>query len=127
VTFFSLSLPSLRQLEQGLLSLIATLAHLGVCWHRQAEFGPCLTRLFGIRAASTNKENAMNEPVAVIENSVPIISPFEQIVNPSSIKAAADRIAQLGLPRLVVKAFSEKDRSEPSVRSSRRTAALKPR
>lgn len=69
----------------------------------------------------------MNEPVAVIETSTPMISPFEQIVNPSSIKAAADRIAQLGLPRLVVKAFSEKDKSEPSTRAGRRAASLKPR
>ena len=69
----------------------------------------------------------MNEPVAVIETPVPIISPFEQIVNPSSIKAAADRIAQLGLPRLVVKAFSEKDKSEPSTRPGRRAASAKPR
>ena len=49
----------------------------------------------------------MSETVATPAN-----HPFALIVDPASIKAAADRIAQLGLPRLVVKAFSEKEKSE---------------
>jgi len=50
-------------------------------------------------------------------------NPFALIVDPVSIKAAADRVAQLGLPRLLVKAFSDKDKSGPFTRSSRRAAA----
>lgn len=51
----------------------------------------------------------------------PASRPFALIVDPASIKAAADRVAQLGLPRLVVKAFSEKEKSEdaPRKRSAR--------
>lgn len=63
----------------------------------------------------------MNDSIAMpmSETVEPAVSPFALIVNPAVIKAAADRIAQLGLPRLVVKAFSEKEKSEPAPRSRR--------
>lgn len=57
--------------------------------------------------------------VPMSETAEPSVSPFALIVNPAIIKAAADRIAQLGLPRLVVKAFSEKDKSETTPRTRR--------
>lgn len=73
----------------------------------------------------------MNDTIAAVpmpETAEPAVSPFALIVNPAVIKAAADRIAQLGLPRLVVKAFSEKEKSEPAPRARRSTQpALKPR
>lgn len=44
VTFSSLAPLLLKILEQGLLSLKVTLARLGVCLHRRAEFSPYLTK-----------------------------------------------------------------------------------
>ena len=38
--------------------------------------------------------------------------PFAQLVDPTTIQAAAQRIAGLGLPRLVVKAFSDKEKEK---------------
>jgi hypothetical protein len=41
------------------------------------------------------------------------------MVDPSPIQAAAQRIAGLGLPRLVVKAFSEKEKEKTPAKASR--------
>jgi hypothetical protein len=66
--------------------------------------------------------------IPMSETAESAVSPFALIVNPAVIKAAADRIAQLGLPRLVVKAFSEKEKSEPTPRARRAAQpVLKPR
>lgn len=37
------------------------------------------------------------------------ISPFAMLVNPDSIQQAAERIGRMGLPRLVVRAFTDKE------------------
>lgn len=47
-------------------------------------------------------------------------SPFAMLVDPTSIQEAAERIGRMALPRLVVRAFTDK---EPPGRKPRRKAA----
>lgn len=65
----------------------------------------------------------MDEPIAESISAVQSIRPFGLIVDPSQIQAAAERIAKLDLPRVIVKAFSsDKERPVVNSRASRRTA-----
>lgn len=65
----------------------------------------------------------MDEPIADSISVARSIRPFALIVDPSHIHAAAERIAKLDLPRVVVKAFSsDKEKPVINTRASRRTA-----
>ena len=65
----------------------------------------------------------MDEPVVESISIAQGIRPFGLIVDPSQIQAAAERIAKLDLPRVVVKAFSsDKEKPVVNTRASRRTA-----
>ncbi len=54
----------------------------------------------------------------------PVTRPFALLVEPSRIQAAAERIAAMGLPRVVVKAFNDKETPGRKPRNRRLAEAM---
>ncbi len=62
---------------------------------------------------------------AFAENTAgPVTRPFSLLVEPGRIQAAAERIAAMGLPRVVVKAFTDKETPGRKPRNRRPAEAM---